>query len=395
MLQPGATLQQRYRIERLLGEGGMGRVYLATHLKLGRPVAVKELRAISTDPREQRQYVEQFETEARILSSLDHPNVARVLDYFEDLGNPYFVLEFIHGRTLEQVMELAPRGLTQRKALEWADQVLSALEYLHGRTPPVIIKDLNPRNVMLDAEGRLKIIDFGLAKLMAPGAGTREIVRSMGSEGYAPLEQYGQRPTDQRSDLYALGATILFLLTKSPPPAPPQRLMQSQALPDPRAVNPTVTPQVWTALQLLLSVEPEGRPRSAGEARNLLGLGPRPPAQAPPPTGRPHAAPAQPVRPAAAAPPRRPATPPPPAPGPMPSAGRAQKVRPCPDCLVPLRAVRRLGVEIDVCPRCQGVWLDRGELERLLEQGRLSQAPGGPQRPKGLFGRVLDYLDSP
>lgn len=371
MLQAGTVLQSRYRIDRLIGEGGMGRVYLATHLKIHRPVAVKELRRMSNDPRQQREYVEQFEAEARILSSLDHPHVVRVLDFFEEFGNPYLVLEFIQGRTLEGVMDLAPRALTQKKVLEWADQLLGALEYLHGRTPPIVVKDLNPRNLMLDAEARLKIIDFGLAKLMGPGGGTREIVRSMGSEGYAPLEQYGQRPTDQRSDLYALAATLLFLLTKAPPPAPPVRLMQGQALPDPRTVNPTVTEPVWQALQKMLAVEPEGRPSSAAECRRLLGLDK--------PAAPPKAAPAR---------------------------GRDPKARPCPDCAIPLRPVTRMGVEIDLCPRCQGLWLDRGELERLMERsrhssGRVGQQPPRPgqplrparQKPKGFLERVLDYLE--
>lgn len=382
MLQPGTVVHRLYRVERLLGEGGMGRVYLATHVNLGLRVALKELRRMSTDPSEHRRYVENFEAEARILSGLNHSNIARALDFFEDTDNPYLVMEFIEGRTLEQVMDLAGHGLTEKKVLEWADQLLSALDYLHGRTPPIILKDLNPRNIMRDSNsGVLKIIDFGLAKLMGPMGGTREIVRSMGSEGYAPLEQYGQKPTDQRGDLYALAATMYFLLTKAPPPAPPQRLMGSETLSDPRVVNPTVSQQVWTAMQLLLSIEPEDRPKSVAEARRLLGLLPRSHGAAAPP------------RAPQASPPRAPQASPPPPP-------RTTKVRPCPDCQVPLRAIRRLGVEIDVCPRCQGLWLDRGELERLMERGhnlmsgqRVSAGLRGGK--KGFLDRVLDYLEKP
>ncbi len=270
MLATGAVLDDRYQIEGMLGEGGMGCVYLATHLRLKKRFAVKSLLQLSQDPREQSQYLEQFEAEAQILASLSHPSLAQVSDFFEMNGVHYLVMEYIDGKTLTKVVELAPRPISQRRVLQWADELLNVLEYLHDQKPPVIVRDLKPDNVMLSREGGLKLIDFGIAKHLKPGKQTREIVRGMGTAEYAPLEQYGQGSTDQRSDLYALGATLYFLLTDEPPPPAWKRASEGTPVPDPRAINPTVTESVWRGIQRLMGLNREDRPADTREARAAL-----------------------------------------------------------------------------------------------------------------------------
>lgn len=271
-MKPGDILQDRYQLQRLLGRGGMGSIHLAQHLRLGRAVAVKCLLHQSTDPAERASQIRQLEAEARLLAGLDHPNLARVLDFFEEGPTPCLVMEYIQGQTLEDLVRASGRGVPQATALSWADQILRTLQYLHDQPDPVVVRDLNPRNVMVDHAGHVRLIDFGLARALEPGTATRTVLRGLGTEGYTPLEQYGTSTTDQRSDLYAFGATLLFLLTGEAPPAAHDRVARNLDLPDPRAVNPTVSVRTWEAIQSLMALTPDARPAKVSEVRRLLGL---------------------------------------------------------------------------------------------------------------------------
>lgn len=367
MLSAGTVLQGRYQVEKLLGQGGMSTVYLAQHTRLHRKVALKALQPLSANPREQQGYKDQLEVEARIMASLSHPNLALVLDFFEEGSTPYLVMEFIEGRNLEQVAELAPKLLSQRRVLEWAGHLLDVLEYLHERQPPVVVRDLKPGNIMLDSQRRLRLIDFGLAKLMSPGQGTRDIVRGMGSMGYAPIEQYGGgRSTDQRSDLYALGATLYFLLTDTAPPEAAERLSRKTPVPDPRKLNPTVTDSVWDVLQALLELDMKNRPASAREVRARLGLSPLEAALVAPE----------------------------PKPSPPPASPSPSGVRHCPLCRVALKRARQHTVEVDFCPLCRGMWLDHGELEQIVEMSHLPAVRKGKQ-PKTLWDHLVEIIGPP
>ena len=262
----GAVLAQRYEIEELIGEGGMGKVYRARHLRLNKPVAVKSLIIQGVDAQEAQARVNQFETEAQILAGLSHPALVQVSDFFEQSGVHYLVMEYVEGKTLSSVAGLAPRPISERRVLQWADELLDVLEYLHSQTPPIILKDLKPDNVMLMDTGRLKVIDFGIAKRLTPTGGTMDIAKGVGTEEYAPLEQYGHGSTDQRSDLYSLGATLYFLLTKQPPIPAWQRATKSEALPDPRQYNDTVSESTAQALAKLTAIFAQDRPPNATAA---------------------------------------------------------------------------------------------------------------------------------
>lgn len=335
-LRKGDVLQNRYRIDHLLGEGSMSWVYRGHHLLLEQPVAIKVVKPLYTDPTEARQHVEQLRVEAKIMARLDHPNLVRVLDMFPFKNESVLVLELVEGRNLEEIVELAPKVIAERRVLAWSAQILDALEYLHAQQPPVIVRDLKPANILLAKDGRIRLIDFGLAKQMnSQGSGTRNIVRGMGSEGYAPLEQYAHTSTDGRSDLYALGATMYFLLTQNPPPPASSRIADDQPLADPRIVNPSISDRTWSALQALLALRATDRPANAAAARKSLVTEPS--------SDSPKLSPE----------------------GPLPP-GRGKR---CVSCDLLLAPIMKQGVEIDFCTECGGVWLDRGELGRLVKLG--------------------------
>ena len=342
MLEPGKILQGRYKIERHLGSGGMSSVYLAEHLKLGRKLAVKALKPTT----QSRANAQQLESEARIMASLSHPGLALVTDFFEEGGRSHLVMEFVDGRNLEEVAQLAPKRLSQRRVLEFAAQLLDVLEYLHGRQPAVVVRDLKPSNIMLDPHG-LRLIDFGLAKIYRPDQVIPD--GGLGSLGYAPIEQYGRGIADPRSDIYALGATLLFLLTAQPPPDAASRLKEKAPLVDPRSLNPSVSDDLWKSLQCLLEIEPNKRPQSVQAVRALL-LEPRP-------SG--------------------------------PSSSRFDRL--CPVCSRPLDKKEQQKVEVDICPSCCGLWLDRGELEQLIEVSQVYPAPT-PRAKKTLWEQLMSLI---
>jgi serine/threonine protein kinase len=263
-------LDGRYELLELLGEGGMGQVYKARHTRLGKIFAIKSLRNLSPDPAEQAKFLEAFESEARTLAELDHPALAQVSDFFEVDGVHFLVMEFVNGKTLSRVAELAPRLLSQRRILQWAGELCDVLDYLHNQNPPVIVRDLKPDNVMIDEKRRLRLLDFGIAKRLQAGVGTRDIIKGMGTAEYAPLEQYGAASTDQRSDIYALGGTLYFMLTEVPPPPAWRRASEGIEVRPPSQVNQTVTPDFERLVLRMMALKREDRPQSIAEVRAEL-----------------------------------------------------------------------------------------------------------------------------
>jgi serine/threonine-protein kinase len=180
-------------------------------------------------------------------------------------------MEYVEGRTLYQVVGLAPRPISQRRVLIWAAELLDVLDYLHTQNPPVIVRDLKPDNIMLSSTDRhLRLIDFGIAKRLDPSKGTQPIVKGMGTEAYAPLEQYGGATTDARSDLYSLGGTLYFLMSGREPTPAWKRGSKGEQLPDLRQFNESVSDRTWQAICHLMALHPDRRPRNVDEARKLL-----------------------------------------------------------------------------------------------------------------------------
>ena len=227
-------LQERYEILAVQGIGGMGAVYQARDLRFGtvsRIIAVKEMMNTAPDPRLRQISVQNFEREANILASLSHPAIPKIFDFFSESSRSYLVLEFVDGQTLEEILGDRRKPFDQEEVLDWALQVCDVLAYLHSQKPPVIFRDMKPDNLMLRHDGRLMVIDFGIAKVFEQGQrGTM-----IGTEGYSPPEQY-RGVADPRGDLYALGATL-------PSPAHCPRPTTRAAVHLPRAPHPALQPR--------------------------------------------------------------------------------------------------------------------------------------------------------
>ncbi len=304
MLTPGTVLQNRYRIISLLGQGGMGAVYRAWDMRLNIPVAVKEMvPQPGIDPQTLAQLRQQFYQEAQVLARLDHPNLVRVTDYFEEWGNAYLVMNFVEGQSLADL--IAARGpLPETQALEWARQLLDALAYCHAQG--VVHRDIKPQNIIIRADGRPILVDFGLVKLWDPrDPRTRTVVRAMGTPEYAPPEQWGMGHTDPRSDLYSLGATLYHALTGQAPPTATDRTADPRILVPPRGIAPYLRPETERAILRAMELVKDARWSSAAEMAAALGAPAAPapvsrpaPAVPPPPPTRtmPGPSPAAPAR---------------------------------------------------------------------------------------------------
>jgi len=273
MLPPNALLAGRYVILRKVGGGGMGAVYQAADQRIaGKLWAVKEMSdAALTTPLDKQQAVDAFRREAQLLATLDHGNLPKVSDFFTEGGKHYLVMDFIQGQTLEQMLLGALGFLPESEVVSWVVQLCDLLAYLHSRQPAIIFRDLKPANIMLNDEGRIKLIDFGIARVFQPGKG--KDTQAMGTPGYAAPEQYGVRQSDARSDLYALGVTLHRLLTRHDPADFPFNL------PPPRAINPALSPALAAVIARATQVDIAARFQTAAEMKTALtGQMPTPPA---------------------------------------------------------------------------------------------------------------------
>lgn len=217
VLVPDHLLKQRYRIRRILGQGGMAAVYQAEDLLFNQaPRAVKEMSQSGLSSQDLQEAVVAFKQEAMLLAGLLHPNLPHIYDHFEEERRQYLVMDFIEGETLEARLQKASLGkVPMGGVLAIGLQLCSVLGYLHTRQPPIIFRDLKPANVMLTAEGHLYLIDFGIARLFKPGQAKDTVL--LGSPGYAAPEQYGKAQTTASADMYSLGATLHHLLSGRDP----------------------------------------------------------------------------------------------------------------------------------------------------------------------------------
>jgi serine/threonine protein kinase len=281
ILETGTILRDRYNILELVGQGGMGAVYKASDNRLeGRICAIKEvlpsLMEGATTDAELEQMSEQFRIEASILSRLDHPNLPKVSDYFSTDGREYLVMDFVDGRTLQELLrERQQQGdyLQEHQVLGWTSQLMDALEYLHGQNPPVLHRDIKPGNIKVTPHGIVKLVDFGLVKVMQPDdTRTVTVVQGRGTVAYTPLEQYGGDAgyTDPRSDIYSLGATLYHLLSGNPPANAKERFLHPGSLVSLRQLNPSVSPRCERAVFQSLAMHPSERPPDIRAFRELL-----------------------------------------------------------------------------------------------------------------------------
>jgi serine/threonine protein kinase len=268
-LLEGHLLDGRYRVRKVLGVGGMGRVYLSNDTRLAsRPVAVKEM--ILGDGIAEKKAIEDFTREATVLARLTHPGIPTLIDHFAENGRHYLVMEFVSGGTLEDALTKAGGKLPEAQTLRYARQMLEVLDFLHAQTPPIIYRDIKPGNIMIDKDGRAMLIDFGIARFLPKGGKATMI----GSPGYAPPEQYVGK-VEPRSDLYSIAATMHHLLSGRDPALEPPF-----SFPPLRSVAPQVSEQTDKAVDRALNHQIDLRFASAREMLNSLPLPPEDHSQA-------------------------------------------------------------------------------------------------------------------
>jgi len=269
VLAPGTVLQSRYEIQELSHTGGMGYIYLAKDKKLyDRLCIVKQVK----EPVKSDSDLKKLEEEARRMAKLSHPNVAMVLDHFVENGYYFLIVERVSGKTLSEVFAERHGQLTEEEVVNWAIAMCDVISYIHSEG--IIHRDVSPDNIMLTKDGSIKFVDFGTLRELRYIA-TRGTA-GMGKYGYTPPEQWQGKPTPQ-SDVFALGATIYYLLTGSLPLSReylsgqgPQRQDFSPSFPLIRTKKPNVSPELEAILQRALQLDANSRYSSAAEMGQAL-----------------------------------------------------------------------------------------------------------------------------
>lgn len=254
----GDVIQERYRIKTVLGKGGFGVTYLVEDLRLdGKRWALKEIPEPLFD-----------EYEVKLLAQLNHPAIPDVADRFTDGGMVYLILKFGGSKTLGSERARLGGKIPMSMLIPWIRQVCDALIYLHSRQPPIIHRDLKPDNILLDEHHKVMLIDFGIAKVASPSELTRTLGRAV-THGFSPPEQMMGSGTDERSDIYALGATVYFLLTGSRPPPVRERIAGTPLMPL-TEILPEIPAELNEVILRSLHINPNQRQQTIQEFAQLF-----------------------------------------------------------------------------------------------------------------------------
>jgi eukaryotic-like serine/threonine-protein kinase len=264
-LKPNTILLTRYKIIGILGGGGQGAVYQARDLNFPdakRLVAIKEMHVQGADAGQRASTVKTFQREANILATLSHPAIPKIYDSFEQNDRVYLVMEYINGSDLEALLTKT-KELPMKKIIEWAIDLCDVLHYLHSHQPEIIIfRDMKPANVMIDSLGKVRLIDFGIAKVFESGKKHTMI----GTEGYSAPEQYKGNVTPL-SDIYSLGATLHHVITRKDPRLEPPFSFSERPI---EKLNEEVPPELTTVIEKALEFEPQARYQSCADMKESL-----------------------------------------------------------------------------------------------------------------------------
>jgi Tol biopolymer transport system component/predicted Ser/Thr protein kinase/flagellar basal body-associated protein FliL len=263
-LTDGIILENRYQIEHLLSQGGMGAIYRGRDTKLKKLVAVKE-NFFQTS-----QGTEQFEQEALILARLHHPNLPRVTDHFSFNDQQYLVMDYIDGEDLWTMVEQRGSPLDEAQALDYILQVCDAISYLHDQDPPIIHRDVKPQNIKVTSKGKAILVDFGIAKVSDnENEYTRTGARGV-TPGFSPPEQYSVGGTTKTSDIYALGATLYSILTGVKPPDSISLITGKARLVSPETINSKLSAEMAYVVKWAMQASQDTRPQSVSEWQEKL-----------------------------------------------------------------------------------------------------------------------------
>lgn len=217
----GTLIEGKYEILKMIGKGGMSEVYLAMDKNLNKQWAVKEIKKRARD-KNNAVVVQSAIAEANMMKKLDHPCLPRIVDIIDREDVIYVIMDYIEGEPLNKVLE-RNGAQPQETVIEWAEDLCGVLDYLHTQNPPIIYRDMKPANIMLQPNGNIKLIDFGIAREYKEHNIADTI--SLGTKGYAAPEQFGGKgQTDRRTDIYCLGVTIYHLVTGKNPCEPPYEI---------------------------------------------------------------------------------------------------------------------------------------------------------------------------
>lgn len=264
-LQSGTVLYDRYKIIGQLGGGGQGAVYQARDLNFPearRLVAIKEMLVTASDPNIRQQTMNTFQREGNILATLAHPAIPKIYDFFDQNERAYLAMEYINGRDLEAIL-VKTKKLPMKKIIEWAIDLCDVLHYLHGHQPePIIFRDMKPANVMIDSLGKVRLIDFGIAKIFVSGLPQTMI----GTEGYSAPEQYKGK-ANPLSDVYSLGATLHHVITRADPRLEPPFSFSERPI---HELNPEAPEGLEEIINKALEFEPQKRWQTCAEMKEAL-----------------------------------------------------------------------------------------------------------------------------
>jgi len=265
-LASGVILSNRYQIQDVIGIGGMGSVYRARDLhfpNVVKLVAVKEMINKAPDPEVRESVIRNFEREANILVTLNHPAIPKIFDFFSYEERSYLVLELVNGKDLEAILRGSVEPIKEEQAILWAIEICDVLDYLHTHKPePIIFRDIKPQNLMVNQQNHIVIVDFGIAKIFTSAKkGTM-----IGTEGYSPPEQYRGEASFQ-TDIYALGATLHHLLTRRDPRLEAPFSFSDRPI---RKTNPAVSEELESIIDTCLNYKPEDRYKDVKTLRSVL-----------------------------------------------------------------------------------------------------------------------------
>lgn len=261
----GDLVQERYEVQDIVGVGGMGAVYRARDKNFTaiRLVAIKEMISQVTDSLIRKNIFQIFEREANILATLRHPAIPRIYDYFTIKDRAYLILEFIHGKNLEQVLSETSTFFPEEQILSWAIELCDVIEYLHSHKPePIIFRDIKPSNIMSSQQGHIALVDFGIAKVFESGQRNTMV----GTQGYSPPDQYRGEATPQ-VDIYAMGATLHHLITLRDPQLEAPFSFSERPISE---INPNISRELAAVVERALEYKPEERYQNATELKEAL-----------------------------------------------------------------------------------------------------------------------------
>lgn len=264
-LKPGDLLEDRYQIQEIIGIGGMGTVYRArdTNFKAIRLVAIKEMISQIADPLVRKKIFVNYERESNILATLRHQSIPRIYDYFIKNDRAYLVMEFVHGRDMDDLLAETTTFMPEAQVVAWGIEICDVLHYLHSHQPePIIFRDIKPSNIMVTPQNHTMLVDFGIAKLFDPGSKNTMI----GTQGYSPPDQYRGEATP-KVDIYALGASMHHLLTLRDPRLEAPFSFNERPI---KEINPNASDEVIAVIERALAYNPEDRFDTAEEMKEAL-----------------------------------------------------------------------------------------------------------------------------